>query len=67
MVINIGALKDRDYDLVANDIKAVVDAAAGRAKVKVIIETGLLTEQEKIKACLLAKAPELILSRPVQA
>ncbi|NLU36830.1 MAG: deoxyribose-phosphate aldolase [Clostridiales bacterium] len=56
MVINIGALKDRDYDLVANDIKAVVDAAAGRAKVKVIIETGLLTEQEKIKACLLAKS-----------
>src|SRR5690554_374688 len=36
MVINIGALKDRDYDLVASDIKAVVDAAAGRAKVKVI-------------------------------
>lgn len=55
MVINIGALKDGDYDLVAKDIKAVVDAAAGRAKVKVIIETGLLTEQEKIKACLLAK------------
>jgi deoxyribose-phosphate aldolase len=55
MVINIGALKDRDYDLVSSDIKAVVDAAAGRAKVKVIIETGLLTEEEKIKACLLAK------------
>lgn len=55
MVINIGALKDGDYDLVSNDIKAVVDAAAGQAKVKVIIETCLLTEQEKIKACLLAK------------
>ena len=38
MVINIGALKDRDYDLVASDIKAVVDAAAGRARVKVILK-----------------------------
>lgn len=55
MVINIGALKDGDYDLVSRDIKGVVDAAAGQATVKVIIETGLLTEQEKIKACLLAK------------
>lgn len=55
MVINIGALKDGDYDLVAKDIKAVVDAACGQARVKVIIETGLLTDQEKIKACLLAK------------
>ena len=56
MVINIGALKDGDYDLISKDIKAVVDAAAGEAKVKVIIETCLLTEQEKIKACLLAKS-----------
>ncbi len=56
MVINIGALKDGDYDLISRDIKAVVDAAAGQAKVKVIIETCLLTEQEKIKACLLAKS-----------
>ena len=55
MVINIGALKDGDYDLVYKDIKAVVDAAAGQAIVKVIIETCLLTDQEKIKACLLAK------------
>lgn len=55
MVINIGALKDGDYDLVSKDIKAVVDAAAGQAIVKVIIETCLLTDQEKIKACLLAK------------
>lgn len=55
MVINIGALKDGDYDLVSKDIKAVVDAAAGHGIVKVIIETCLLTEQEKIKACLLAK------------
>jgi len=55
MVINIGALKDGDYDLVSQDIKAVVDAAAGQAIVKVIIETSALTDQEKIKACLLAK------------
>ncbi|NLB79440.1 MAG: deoxyribose-phosphate aldolase, partial [Clostridiaceae bacterium] len=55
MVINIGALKDGNYDLVSQDIKAVVDAAAGQAIVKVIIETSALTDQEKIKACLLAK------------
>lgn len=55
MVINIGALKDGDYDLVSKDIKAVVDAAAGQALTKVIIETCLLTDQEKIKVCLLAK------------
>lgn len=51
MVINIGALKDKDYDVVEQDIKAVVDAAKGKAIVKVIIETCLLTEEEKIKAC----------------
>lgn len=55
MVINIGALKSGNYDLVARDIAAVVDAAAGAALTKVIIETCLLTETEKIKACLLAK------------
>ncbi len=55
MVINIGALKDKDYDLVYEDIKAVVDAAHPKALVKVIIETGLLTDEEKIKACELAK------------
>ena len=55
MVINIGALKDGDYDLVTRDIKGVVDAAGGRALTKVIIETCLLTDLEKIKACLLAK------------
>lgn len=55
MVINIGALKDGNYDLVAQDIRAVVEAAAGQALVKVIIETSALTDQEKIKACLLAK------------
>lgn len=55
MVINVGALKDGDYDLVSKDIRGVVEAASGQAKVKVIIETCLLNEQEKIKACLLAK------------
>lgn len=49
MVINVGALKDKRYEDVRNDIKAVVDAAQGRL-VKVIIETFLLTDEEKIKA-----------------
>lgn len=51
MVINVGALKDKDYDFVRDDIKAVVDAAKGKALVKVILETCLLTEEEKVKAC----------------
>lgn len=51
MVINIGALKDKNYDLVERDIKAVVDAAKGKALVKVIIEACLLTDEEKVKAC----------------
>ena len=51
MVINIGALRDGDDALVRNDIEAVVNAAKGKAFVKVIIETSLLTEQEKRKAC----------------
>lgn len=55
MVINVGALKDKNYDLVKEDIKAVVDAAKNRAIVKVIIETCLLTEEEKIKACEISK------------
>lgn len=55
MVINIGKLKDKDYEYVKNDIKAVVDAAKGRALSKVIIETCLLTDEEKVKACELAK------------
>lgn len=54
MVINIGALKDKQYDVVENDIKAVVDAAKGKALTKVIIETCLLTDEEKVKACELA-------------
>lgn len=55
MVINIGKLKDKDYEYVKNDIKAVVDASKGRALSKVIIETCLLTDEEKVKACELAK------------
>jgi deoxyribose-phosphate aldolase len=56
MVINIGALKDRDYEYVKNDIAEVVKVAHERgAKVKVIIETCYLTEEEKVKACELAK------------
>ncbi|AYE50758.1 deoxyribose-phosphate aldolase [Priestia megaterium] len=54
MVINIGALKDRNYDLVQSDIQAVVDAAKGKALVKVIIETALLTDEEKAKVSELA-------------
>ncbi|MEG0584147.1 MAG: deoxyribose-phosphate aldolase, partial [Cetobacterium sp.] len=54
MVINIGALKDKNYDLVFEDIKAVVDAANKEALVKVIIETCYLTDEEKVKACDLA-------------
>ena len=50
MVMNIGAMKAGDYELVESDIRAVVNAA-GRAKVKVIIETVYLTDEEKIKAC----------------
>ena len=50
MVMNIGALKDKNYDLVRDDIKAVVDAANGTL-VKVILETCLLTKEEIQKAC----------------
>ena len=55
MVINVGELKDKNYEYVEKDIKAVVNAAKGQALVKVIIETCLLTEDEKIKACEIAK------------
>jgi deoxyribose-phosphate aldolase len=56
MVINIGALKGGDFTWVARDIRGVVETShAGGAIVKVIIETSLLNQEEKIKACLLAK------------
>jgi deoxyribose-phosphate aldolase len=51
MVINIGALKDKNDELVEKDIRAVVDAARGKALTKVIIETSLLTDEEKVRAC----------------
>ena len=56
MVLNIGALKARDLELVAKDIRGVVITAHNRdALTKVIIETSLLTDEEKVIACLLAK------------
>ena len=55
MVINIGKLKAKDYDYVREDIKAVVDIAKGKALTKVIIETCLLTDEEKVMACKLSK------------
>ena len=54
MVINIGALKDQRYDEVQKDIEGVIAAAKGKT-VKVIIETVLLTDEEKVKACELAE------------
>jgi deoxyribose-phosphate aldolase len=53
MVINIGLLKTRDYERVKEDIQHVIDAAGGKI-VKVIIETCLLTDEEKVRACQLA-------------
>lgn len=54
MVINVGALKAGNYDLVKKDVEAVVQAAEGKI-VKVIIEAALLTDEEKIKACLISR------------
>lgn len=51
MVINISALKDGDYDYVYQDILAVKEKTRNRATLKVILETCLLTEAQKIKAC----------------
>ena len=55
MVINVGKLKEGNLEYVKNDIKAVVDAAKGKALTKVIIETCLLNDEEKIAVCKLAK------------
>jgi deoxyribose-phosphate aldolase len=56
MVINVGALKSGDYDLVRSDIEKVVDSAhEGGAIVKVILETSLLTDEEKVIASALAR------------
>jgi len=57
MVINVGALKSRDYELVERDIATVTRTCHNnRAICKVIIEAALLTDEEKMKACQLAKA-----------
>lgn len=55
MVINLSAAKDGRWEAVQEDIEAVVQAAKGKALVKVIIETCLLTDEEKVKACMAAK------------
>jgi len=55
MVINVGKLKDKNFDYVKKDIEAVVNEAKGKALTKVIIETCLLNDEEKIMACKLAK------------
>ncbi|WP_010650938.1 deoxyribose-phosphate aldolase [Oceanobacillus massiliensis] len=55
MVINVGELKSGNDEFVKADIQAVVDAASDNALTKVIIETSLLTEDEKVRACKLAK------------
>ncbi|MDD9148875.1 deoxyribose-phosphate aldolase [Sporolactobacillus sp. CQH2019] len=54
MVMNVGALKSGDREYVEKDIRAVVDAARGKALVKVIIEACLLSDEEKTLACQLA-------------
>jgi deoxyribose-phosphate aldolase len=54
MVLNIGAVKSGDWDAVKEDI-AAVNAAKGSAKLKVILETCLLTDKEKVKACEISK------------
>jgi deoxyribose-phosphate aldolase len=55
MVLNVGALKSGDYRLAERDVAGVVAAAGGRL-VKVIIEAALLSDDEKVKACVVAKA-----------
>lgn len=55
MVINIGALKSKDYEYVESEIKKIVNLA-GRKIVKVILETCYLTDEEKITACKIAEA-----------
>lgn len=59
MVLNIGALKGGDYALVERDMRAVQEAADGKALTKVILETCLLTDEEKQKACEIALAAGL--------
>ena len=55
MVVNGGKIKSGDWDYVKNDIAKVVEVANGRALVKVIIETCLLTDEEKVRVCEISK------------
>ncbi|WP_027339003.1 deoxyribose-phosphate aldolase [Halonatronum saccharophilum] len=55
MVINMGALKSNAWEIVKDDIRAVVESVKGKAIVKVIIETCYLDNEEKRKACQIAK------------
>lgn len=55
MVINIGLAKDKKYNELKEDIKAVVESAKGKALVKVILETCLLSKEEIVKVCELSK------------
>jgi deoxyribose-phosphate aldolase len=57
MVINVGALRGEDYGLVGEDIRGVAEAShAGGAILKVILETALLDDQQKVAGCLLAQS-----------
>ncbi|MBM3269604.1 MAG: deoxyribose-phosphate aldolase [Candidatus Sericytochromatia bacterium] len=59
MVVNVGALKSKNYQVVEDDIRAVVDAARKARKdvvTKVILETALLTDEEKVVGCALSKS-----------
>lgn len=56
MVINVSALKDGKFNYVEKDIATVVEAIKGKAILKVILETCLLTDEEKVKACELSKS-----------
>ncbi len=55
MVINVGAVKEGDFETVESDIKAVLAETSGKALLKVIIEACLLSDDEKVKVCLIAK------------
>ena len=55
MVVHVGMIKSRDWDYVKQDVASVVEAAGGRAVVKVILETCLLTEEEIVTACQICK------------
>jgi len=56
MVLNVGALKSGLYEEVERDVARVAEACKGAAVLKVILETGLLTDEEKVKACELCVA-----------